>query len=50
MPMPRSIWAMLTPRLALKSTRITAENHHLVINISTTTDLRAAATAWAAAR
>jgi hypothetical protein len=42
--MLRFIWAMLTRSLALKSTRTTAGKHHLIISISTTKGLGAAAT------
>jgi hypothetical protein len=48
--MPRFIWLPLTLSLALKSTRTTAEKAYRIINISTTRDLPAAATASAAAR
>jgi hypothetical protein len=48
--MPRFIWSPLTPSLALKSTQTTAEKQRLTMSSSTTKHLRAAVTAWAAAR
>ena len=48
MPMPRFIWTPFTANLALKSTRTTAEKAYRIINIGTTRDLPAAATASAA--
>jgi len=50
MRMPRFICLPLTLSLALKSARTTAEKAYRIINIGTTRDLPAAATASAAVR